>query len=441
MIEHIDAGGNDIYISVDTRSFFAKSTQSKPIPKPSPVLTRRYMSGRPWMPWDTDNLYPVTLQNLLNKSPEAQVCLDILNSYTYGSGLGIYETSEVDGKKSKIPVYDPKQQAWLRQVNAFDYCVKAIADYWQLGNFFPQFIPSLDRKSIANIRIFDAPFVRLERWNETSNSIQNAYISGAWLTLPIDQYITVVPFTDKWGAADRIANGKDLRLMYQGYRYTPGEQFYHRQPWHSMVDNGTMDIAGLLPSIRKRMIDSSMFIKYHVEIETDYWNIRYGDKWPSDPKDQNGLKQQLYEEIDKKLTGSANAFKSIFSEKYTDIRTGFTRNLIKITPIDKDTGVNAAFWQDIMASTAQIFVGMAVPPPLVGPVLSDAKSQGGGSDIAESQNALISRLKIHRANILEPLDFAMRYSGLLSPTQTIEFEDTLLTTLDVNPTGQQKVVN
>jgi hypothetical protein len=438
MIEQI--GDNEVYISVDTRSFFAKATKVKEIPKPSPVLTRRYMSGRPWMPWSDDNLYPVTLQNLLNKSPEAEVCLDILNSYTYGNGLGVFDTSEVNGKKAKIPVYDAKQQAWLRQINAFDYCVKAITDYWQLGNFFPQFIPSLDRKTIANVRIFDAPFVRLQRWGEETCGINNAYISGAWHTLPIDQYITVVPFTDKWNAAEAIATSSTPRFMYQGYRYTPGEQFYHRQPWHAMVDNGTMDIAGKLPSIRKRMIDNSMFIKYHVEIEQDYWAIMYGAKWPSDPKEQRVLKMAFYEEIEKKLTGSANAFKSVFSEKTTDVRTGNTRNLISIKKIETDAGKDAAFWSDIMASTAQIFVGMAVPPPLVGPVLSDAKSQGGGSDIAESQNALISRLKIHRANILEPLDFAMRYSGLLSPTQTLEFEDTLLTTLDVNPTGQQKVV-
>lgn len=437
----IEEYGNDVYISVDTRSFFAKATKTKPIPKPSPVLTRRYMSGRPWMPWGDDNLYPVTIQNLLNKSPEALVCLDVLSSYTYGSGLGVFDTTEVGGKKVKIPVFDPKQQAWLMQINSFDYCVKAITDYWQLGNFFPQFIPSLDRKTIANIRVFDAPFVRLERWDEQEEGILNAYISGAWNTLPIDQYITVVPFTDKWDAADRIANGREPRLMYQGNRYTPGEQFYHRQPWHSMVDNGTLDIAGKLPDIRKRMIDNSMFIKYHVQIEADYWTIRYQDKWPSDPQLQQNLKMAFYQEIEKKLTGSANAFKSVFSEKMTDMRTNNTRSLISITPIEKDAGKDAAFWQDIMASTAQIFVGMAVPPPLVGPVLSDAKSQGGGSDIAESQNALISRLKIHRANILEPLVFAMRYSGLLKPTQTLEFEDTLLTTLDVNPTGQQKVVN
>src|SRR6187402_1194466 len=110
MIDLID--DNSFYVSVDTRSFFAKAKKTEKIFMRSAVRSRTYITNKPWQPWGDDNLWPYKLQNLLNLVPEAQVCLDVLSSYTYGNGLGVYETSESEGKQVKKPVYDEKQQAW-----------------------------------------------------------------------------------------------------------------------------------------------------------------------------------------------------------------------------------------------------------------------------------------------------------------------------------------
>lgn len=422
----------------ENRSFFAKASAPS-IVKPTLAKARPYLSGKPWQPWKDDNLWPVTVKNALDLSPEAQICLDVLITYTYGNGLGVFITTEEGGKKVKKPVYDVKKQEWLRQVNAYDYCVKAITDYWTLANFWPQFIPSVDRKTIANIRVIDAPFCRMGKYDPKLLRVPDVYISGTWHNMPTDEFIDIVPITDKYNAEDTIRSGTAKRIMYQGYSYTPGELFYHEHPWHALINNGTLEIAGKLPDIRKRMIDNSMFIKYHVEIDQGYWAARYGDTWPTDPKEQAAKKTEVYQEIDKKLTGSANAFKSLFTEKRYE-RDGNVNSLVKITPMGENAGRDASFWADIMATSAQIFVGMGVPPPTVGPVLSDTKSRGGGSDIRESKDSLISRLVLHRRNILEPLEFAMRYSGLLEPSESLEFEDTIYTTLDQNPTGSQNIV-
>ncbi|MBS1684756.1 MAG: hypothetical protein JSS76_08380 [Bacteroidetes bacterium] len=440
MIQLLD-NENEVYITVDTRTFFAKAQpQTAAAALPTKARLRKYMGGKPWQPWGDDNIWPAQVRKLLSKSPEALICLDVLCSYTYGNGLGVYEQSVQNNKKVKIPVYDEKQWEWLRQVNAQNYCVKSITDYWTLANTWTQMIPSRDRKSVATVRVLDAPYGRMGKWDETKVGIPDFYISGAWETMPTDAYIDSLPLTDMWGLAEMMA-GKTNRFMYQGYSYTPGEAFYHEHPWHAMVRNGTLELAGKLPEIRKRMIDNSMFIKYHVRVEASYWETAYGERWTAckTSAERMAIKQEFYQMIEQKLIGSANAFKTIFSEKKTSERDGKEINLITIERVETDSGKEASFWQDIMASTASIFVGFGTPPPLIGPVLSDTKSRGGGSDINESKNTLVSRLVMHRDNILEPLDRAMRYNGLLKPTQVLGFEDTLLTTLDVNPNGQVNV--
>lgn len=144
--------------------------------------------------------------------------------------------------------------------------------------------------------------------------------------------------------------------------------------------------------------------------------------------------------IDQNLGGTANAYKSLFTGKITDRQSGNVMELVKISKVETDFGDNAAFDPDKMSNVSDIFLAFGLPMAIMNTVLNNAKSLGGGSDIREGIIAFQQRLKWHRDNILQALDFTMRYNKLLAPDEFLAFEDLIPTTLDVNPTGMQKTV-
>ena len=73
--------------------------------------------------------------------------------------------------------------------------------------------------------------------------------------------------------------------------------------------------------------------------------------------------------------GTANAFKSLYSDKETDRHTGTVTSYIKITKIENDYGDSAAFDPDKMSNVADIFLAFGIPAPIMNTVLSDSKAE------------------------------------------------------------------
>lgn len=426
----------------------------KPQRAPSKVYVKNYGIAGKWKWWEknsdtiSNNLYPETIKTALAGSAAASIALETLCVYTYGKGIGIFKKEAVDGKEQVSPVLDEKRMQFFQQSRMQDYCIAAITDYWTFANQFPQLIKNKAGDKFVDIRNIDAPFCRLGHQDPKTGYINYVYISGAWKLYPTDAEVEEVPMLDRYNfAAQMEKNPKVAKWMFPAFSYTPGEVYYHKHPWHAAVDTGVFDLAPEIPRIRKSRFQNSQFIKYHVEIEKDYWKMQMGEKkWATletstEAKDElRALKNTTYAMIDQQLGGTANAFKSLYSDKETDRHTGTVTSYIKITKIENDYGDSAAFDPDKMSNVADIFLAFGIPAPIMNTVLSDSKSRGGGSDIREGILAFQQRLKWHRDNILAPVDFMMRYNGDLQPNEFLAFEDLIPTTLDVNPTGMEKTV-
>ncbi len=209
-----------------------------------------------------------------------------------------------------------------------------------------------------------------------------------------------------------------------------------------------MDVFSEIPKIRKRRVKDAMFIKYHVRVHEFYWYIKYGgiDTGKTVWEGMTGAarkeaRAKFYAEIDEQLTGSSNAFKSLFSPMWTD-RNGEEIKLITIEKIELEVGETAAFGADGMGATAEVVLSFNVPSAAVNTVMSDNKSRGGGSDIREGGNSIVQRQPIVRHTLLEPVEFAMRNTfvgkndePLLKPNQWIDMDNMMQTTLDKSKDG------
>ena len=110
---------------------------------------------------------------------------------------------------------------------------------------------------------------------------------------------------------------------------------------------------------------------------------------------------------------------------------------LKITAVDNKLK-DGAYLQDTSAGNQEILTAIGVDPSLIGAGIPGGKlGAGSGSDKREAWFILSALMKTNRDTTLEPFEFIQEYNGW--DQQLIGgFEDTVLITLDKNPTGTQK---
>ncbi len=420
----------------------------KPSARPAKAAVKDYVGAttRFFSPWgEDDNLWPMTIMDSLRACAPAQVCIEILATLLYGNGIRVYERDSTG--KLKV-IWNNEQQQWFRQTNISQYLMRAAYDYFTFANQFPQLISNRDTKNtgfgaIANT---SAPWVRLSA-KDKSNLHTKVFVHGQWDKMPEEkecqniELINIYEFDDQM---KKLEPGKSLAFHVSNY--TPGNADYADHPWHALVRNGTLDIFPEIPKVRKNRIKNAMFIKYHIRVHEYYWYLKFGgiqqgkSKWEALPaKERKKQRNELYTSIDTKLAGSDNSFKSIFTPTYTTA-DGKELQLITIDKIETEVGESAAFDPDKMSNVADVFLAFGIPSSVANTVLSDNKSRGGGSDIREGNTSIVTRLPMHRDNLLFPVELAMRNtllkSGpLLAENQFLGMDNTILTTLDESKNG------
>lgn len=417
-----------------------------PAAKPSKIKLKEYMAKAQFFsPWgENDNLWPHTVMDALQGCAPAQVAIEILVTLFYGNGIAVYK--ETDGVPKKVT--NAKQREWFRKTFIHKYLMEAATDYFTFGNQFPQLIRNKGNKGFATIANISAPFCRLQKREEKDAYSKALFIHGSWKNLPGEtdcERVLMLP--DYYADEILTANANVTKFMMHVGSYTPGHIYYHDEPWHALVRNGTLDIFPEIPKIRKRRIKNAMFIKYHVRINELFWYLKFGgiekgkQVWESMTTEKRSeARAKFYKSIDDGLSGSENAFKALFSASYNDPRTGVETKAVQLEKIETEVGEKAAFDPDKMSNVADVFLAFGIPSAVANTVLSDNKSRGGGSDIREGNTSVVTRMPMIRHNIFTPIDFAMRNTmigdaPLLAEDEYLGIENDLLSTLDKSKNG------
>lgn len=395
--------------------------------------------------WGANNDYPQKVIKTIKLSGSGSSALRFLRKAHYGNGLVLMTNApDENGKKSPklvdIQEY-PEINTFFKQSQIPRFYKEIIADLEWFSIAFPEYILSNNFQKITRVKRQKTAWCRFEIMNEESGLIENVYISekfGKESVATDSPYISKVPLIDSYWTAEEVREYCKINKIYKFIRpvFYPliDEAYYPEAEWHAVVNNGWIDVANSVPEYKKNIFENQVSIKYLIEVDERYFETIYSQDWKDYTVDERiKIRQGLIDGINESLVGNKNAAKSIQSMKFVDEK-GITQSALTITAID-DKLKDGSFLPEAEASNSEILFALGVDPTLIGAGIPGGKlGAGSGSDKREAFTILQALKKTDRETTLEPYEFISAYNAWSQEIQGA-FENTILTTLDANPTG------
>jgi hypothetical protein len=400
-------------------------------------------NGKPWANWGTDNLLPVKMTDDIEACGVLNAGIDVKARFGMGKGIWpVYTERKGDGSEviTKV-VEDPIITDWLEESNDFHSCFGWFKDLIGFGQGQARFVLTRDRKKIAYVQRDDISECRYEKMDKYG-TMKNVYMSADWANVssyPSDKVIKIplLPFNGTvQNLTDRTSGFEfAMRLVYPTWR----RRYYTLPAW--LAAYKWVQIAKGVPEMKAALFENNMRLKYMVVIYEKYWETAYGSEtWENyDEGEKEQKRSDLYDEIDKFLVGSENAYKSIYVDGYTTIDGSKFQN-IDIIPIKDDTK-NGELLPDASAANFEILFALSINPALIGSHGVTTSGYGGGagsgSDIREAGLYEIIKQEFERRYLSRVFNIVKQYNGW-DPRIKFVFPNMVLTTLDTG--GQTKSV-
>jgi len=400
----------------------------------TPYLKPEGNNGR-WAYWGVDDDRPGTIIEKVEQNVVASAGLEWLARAFYGNGIMTYKIKyDEKNKEIIIPVRDSVVQEFFARTNIEQYLEESIYDYVYFKNIFPEMLLGRERykDKIVKISAKEASFSRWGVMNEKTRKITQFYYSSEF-PQTTDDYIDVIPVFDPKNPL------KNAKFIYRVRFASIGRRYYAKPAWHSIIDSGWIDISNDIPTLKKSLLKNAMTIRYHIHIPKSYWADKYKNWTKMAPEEQKKLREAEFKNMNDLLTGKENVMKTFFSHYGIDKITGKEIPGWKIEKIDNAVPDGKMVTEDVQAN-AMILFALNLDPTLIGASLPNTKeSSGSGSDKREAFTIFNALLNMTRKRFLAPLYFIKQFNGW-DPELEFGFKNVELTTLDKNPTGQQKVI-
>lgn len=412
----------------------------------SVALTSEFEDGK-IASWGSNNDYPQQFLKKIKPAGALRSGLRTNRKAHYGSGFVLAEeTFDDDGKRVVTPKsirqYPEIHQFFVRnQMKRFHKEIITDLEYFALA--VPEYVLSNDYKTINRVKRQKVADFRYELMDETTGFIKNGYLSTKWVE-GVDvasKYVAKVPLIDSYWSAEEVREYCKKNKIYNFIRpvFYPliNENYYPDPELHSIDSSGWLDIITSIPKFKKAFLEQKANINYHIEVYEEYFDRKYKEDWKTFlPEKRQEIREQFVQELDTALRGAENGGVSLMSIIYKD-EMGNPQPGLKITDVGaKNT--DGKYLDDTSAGTQAALTAAGVDPSIIGAGIPGGKlGAGSGSDKRESWYILSAMKHSDRETTLEPFDFIQQYNGW-DANLIGGFENTVLTTLDKNPTGTQK---
>ncbi|MDI6033013.1 hypothetical protein QLS91_07995 [Flavobacterium sp. LB2P84] len=400
--------------------------------------------------WGKNNDYPQQVIKEVKKNGAAASSLRFLRKAHYGNGLilmrdGVSDTGKKDPKV--VPLNELAEiNAFFRKSQMKRFWKETIIDLEWFSIAFPEYILSENFTKINRVKRQKAAWCRFEMMNEENGLVEYVYISekfGKGSAVDVtSQFVEKIPLIDSYWSADEVREyckvNKITKFIRPVFYPLLEEAYYPESEWHAILKSGWLDVANSVPALKKALFEKQMTIKFLIEIDEQYYQKIYAEEWAKmKVEERKKIRQDLVDSINTGLVGNENAGKSIQSMKYTD-STGKQVSALTITAID-DKLKDGIYLPEASAANSEILVAIGVDATLIGGagIPGGALGAGSGSDKREAFLILQALYKTNRETTLEIFEFIQDYNKW-DNTIVPGFENTILTTLDKNPTGMQK---
>ena len=392
-------------------------------------------SGKEWAFWGPDDRRPQQILEAVKKNVVASSGLEWLVNAFYGGGLVTFR-KEVSNGKETLYREDFQEFEDFREENFFDETLEAlITDATYFGFKVPEFYLGQGKYSnkIIKASSLDTSFSRWGKMEPGGRSINKLFYSAQFPDAK-DYQIDSSPVFD---FTKPYANRK---FVYRSNYVGPGRLYYPQRAWHSIIDSGWIDISNSIPGVKQSLLKNAMSIKYHIRIPKSYWSDKYKNWDKLTPEDQKKIRTEEMHRMNDFLTGKDNVMKTFFSHYAVDRRTGKEIPGWEIIKIDNSIP-DGTLTVDQAEANAMILFALNLDPTLKGAGLPNNKqSAGSGSDKREAKEIFISNLGLQRRRFLDWLYFLRKFNEWPRHME-FGFKDTILTTLDANPTGKEKALS
>lgn len=374
------------------------------------------------IPWGPGNRFPNELIRIFENNFIPGL-IDFKKSMLYGLGPRLIDIST---GQTASPDRFPEERAWLDSWDYSDYLLHQVTDYATCENTFGQVRRSRDRSRYVDILHIDATECRIQaledKQKEPSAIVVGDYTESA-------STFTRYPL---WRPSEEVRTHQPAApiSMYHFKNPTFGFRYYNYPVYIGAV-NSWMNVANQIPEVHKAALRNMLMAVYHITIPMhQLTELAREKKWG--PGDMEKFIETKLDEIDRMLTGAANAGKTFYT--FSVPGPGGKEERWEINLIDSQMKeISESYLKLFNDSNQAITSAMQVPPSLACIQLGDKMSSG--SEVLNSYNFYVkTRTPMARRIILSPINYVLRIN--FPGTQAaVAFEDISLVGQAENHTG------
>ena len=393
--------------------------------------------------WGDDNQLPYRLKEMVecNSVMSQDKFFNVLTCY--GRGLEYLDIA-TRGTKAPLPSYDDGVRSFFIRNNMKRFFAEQITDMKYYFFCVCVVILNRERRKIVRVVHKDACNVRFEKADDKGR-IQHIFFAD-WKDNDAPQDVEVVPLLDEYDPLGdllartgvesdplgqfRLAPRNQTKFAIVCKMPTVGAQYYPIPYWSATLRDGWFDIYSLLTAAKRAKLKNGQNIRYHVEINTQFWENRARSRGIIiGTPDFETMKREFVQQLRDYLGGSANSDKLFWSE-YETLIDGQERHNVKINVIDTSKAGNE-YNDDVAEASNVLAYSDNVHPNLAGATPGKSQMNNSGSDKRE-----LFTMK----QVLETLPHDMMMSVhntiiYFNQWQSLTYPDIpiiLLTTLDQN---------
>lgn len=360
------------------------------------------------IPWGADNRMPYDIMRLVDEDETVATCMSFTQEVAFGAGLRYAPRADrlpgrVEKELEDFMDSNRLDEIWMGQcadMKMFDFCVCVL-----ILNADGKRIERVVRKHAAYCRFGEAdasgriPHVVYANWR---NAVGEADCEVVPLIRPD------CPLRDL--RARLASDPKARKFAMVSMVPKAGSTYYPIPAWASLFRSDWYDIKRLIGKAKKAKLKNSAPIKYHIEVDDEYWTRAFRRAGITDPVKKKEHEQKLKRQMIDFLSGAENSGKVLFS---STIRTPDGREVpeVKVTKISSDEKEGGDYTTDIQEAVNMICFTMRVHSNLVGSVPGKAQSNNSGSDKRELYTIAQTLQKPYHSIMLTVHDLVCRFNG------------------------------
>lgn len=423
-------------------------------PENESILSVRADDGNTYdvVAWGEDNQLPYRLKEMVEKNSvmSQDKFFNVLTCY--GRGLE-YMDLATRGDKNPLPSQDSSVRRFFLRNNMKRFFAEQVTDLKYYFFCVCVVILSKDRSKIVRVVHKDACHVRFQKADDMGR-VKNIFFAN-WKDNDNPENVEVIPLLDEYdplgdlGARTdkekdplgifKVAPPKYKKFAIVCRMPTVGCQYYPIPYWSATLRDGWYDIYGLLTAAKKAKIKNGQNIRYHVEINTQFWEKRAHELGISlNSTEFVTMKNEFIAQLREYLSGSANSDKLVWSE-FDALMDGKERHNIKINVVDTSKAGNE-YNDDVAEASNVLAYSDNVHPNLAGATPGKSQMNNSGSDKRElftMKQALETMPHDMMMTVHNTIIFFNEWQELVYPDVPM----IMLTTLDKNTDAKEVTTN